>query len=119
MSGYVGQDVIIRFDPRDLGQIHVYSNNSLICRATCYELTGRSVSLKEIRQARNHETKIQKQRLSALLPAADKYVPIERASEQKTTLASPPHEYPKLTIRRCACDVAREPDSISDDHSIS
>jgi putative transposase len=119
LSGYIGEDVIIRFDPRDLAQIHVYSKNLLICRATCYELSGKTISLKEVRQARNHETKIQKQRLNALLAAADKYVPIERATEQNTEPATAsPVEYPKLTIRRFACDVARESDSISDDQPI-
>ena len=119
LSGYIGEDVIIRFDPRDLAQIHVYSKNSLICRATCYELSGKTVSLKEVRQARNHETKIQKQQLNALLAVADKHAPIERATEQShAAVTAAPIEYPKLTIRRFACDIARESDSVPDDQPI-
>ncbi|MBZ0185602.1 MAG: Mu transposase C-terminal domain-containing protein [Candidatus Obscuribacterales bacterium] len=28
LSGYIGEDITIRYDPRDLAQIHVYSNDS-------------------------------------------------------------------------------------------
>lgn len=78
LSGYVGEDVTIRYDPRDLAQIHVYANDLLVCRATCFELSGKTVSLKDVRQARNHEAKVQRQRLSELLATADKYAPVER-----------------------------------------
>jgi putative transposase len=105
LSGYVGEDVTIRFDPRDLSQILVYSNNSLICRASCFELSGKTVSLKEVRQARNHEAKMQRQRLGELLAAADKHAPIQRPVDQTvTTTAVPPAEYPKQKIKRFACD---------------
>jgi putative transposase len=108
LSGYIGEDVTIRYDPRDLSQILVYSNNLLVCRASCFELSGRSVSLKEVRQARNHEAKVQKQRLSGLLAIADKYAPLERAADHlvqvRAPIDAPPAEYPKLKIRRFACD---------------
>lgn len=109
LSGYIGEEVTIRYDPRDLSQIHVYSNDTLVCRANCFELSGRSVSLKEVRQARNHEAKIQKRRLSELLASAENYSPIERAADQaapatQSSVEAPPVEYPKLKIRRFACD---------------
>jgi len=54
LSGYIGEDVTIRYDPRDLGFIHVYSENVLVCRAACFELSRKTVSLKEVQHARNH-----------------------------------------------------------------
>jgi putative transposase len=106
LSGYIGEDVTIRFDPRDLAQIHVYANDSLICRADCFELSGKKVSLKEVRQARNHEAKKQRQRLSELRTAADKHAPVDRRPVQTPEIATgaTPVEYPKLKIRRFACD---------------
>jgi putative transposase len=106
LSGYVGEDVTIRYDPRDLAQIHVYANDSLICRASCFELSGKTVSLKEVRQARNHEAKIQRQQLTELLAVADKHSPVERPSDQTVHVGeeTPTAEYPKLKIRRFACD---------------
>jgi putative transposase len=110
LSGYVGEDVSIRYDPRDLSHIYVYSNDSLVCRASCFELSGKPVSLKEVRQARNHEAKVQRLSLSELLAAAEKYAPVERAapdqSIQKASadVEAAPVVYPKLKIRRFACD---------------
>lgn len=108
LSGYVGEDVTIRYDPRDLGFIHVYSENTLICRAACFELTGKTVSLKEVQQARNHESKLQRQQLKALLAIAEKHAPILKPSQQLEQAfeapASPPVEYPKFKIKRFACD---------------
>jgi putative transposase len=105
LSGYVGEDVTIRFDPRDLSQILVYSSNTLICRASCFELSGQIVTLKEVRQARNHEAKIQKQRLRDLLATAEKHAPMQRTTDHVVPSSTPPPtEYPKLKIKRFACD---------------
>lgn len=106
LSGYIGEEVTIRYDPRDLAQVHVYANDSLICRADCFELTGKKVSLKDVRKARNHEAKVQRERLSELRAVADKYAPIERPSDQapETVIETPVDENPRLKIRRFACD---------------
>jgi putative transposase len=52
LAAYVGESVIIRYDPRDLAEIRVYYANTFLCRAICQELAGQSISLKEIVQAR-------------------------------------------------------------------
>jgi putative transposase len=53
LAAYVGEDVVIRYDPRDMAEIRVYHEGSFLCRAVCQELTGYTVSLKEIVHARN------------------------------------------------------------------
>jgi putative transposase len=53
LAGYVGQDVTIRYDPRDLAEIRVYHENLFVCRAVCQEIAGQTISLKEIIRARN------------------------------------------------------------------
>ena len=53
LAGYVGEDVIIRYDPRDMAEIRVYHNHHFICRAICPELAGQTVTLKDIIRARN------------------------------------------------------------------
>lgn len=107
LTGYVGEDVTIRFDPRDLSQILVYSNNSLICRANCFELSGKTVTLKDVRQARNHEAKMQRQHLRDLLATAEKHVPVKLPAPADLAIPSntaPSTESPKLKIKRFACD---------------
>lgn len=52
LASYVNEDVMIRYDPRDLTEIRVYHDDIFLCRAVCQELAGESVSLKEIIKAR-------------------------------------------------------------------
>ncbi len=52
LAAYVGEDVVIRFDPRDMAELRVYHQGQFLCRAICQELADRSVSLKDIIRAR-------------------------------------------------------------------
>ena len=52
LSAYVGEPVVIRYDPKDLGEIRVFHQNRFLCRAVCQELADRTIGLQEIVQAR-------------------------------------------------------------------
>ena len=52
LAAYVGEDVLIRYDPRDMAEIRVYYQECFLCRAVCQELAGETVSLKDIIRAR-------------------------------------------------------------------
>lgn len=119
LNGYVGEDVTIRFDPRDLSYIHVYKDNVLVCKAQCFELSGRTMSLQEVRKARNLEAKSQRTLLNELLATADKHTPRPHfEAPPAVPPATPTTEYPRLKIRRFACDLDRESKTISDDTAI-
>jgi putative transposase len=53
LAAYVGEDVIIRYDPRDMAELRVYFHNEFVCRAINPELAGETVALKDIIRARN------------------------------------------------------------------
>lgn len=53
LAGFVGEDVIIRYDPRDLAEIRVFHKKKFLCRAISQDLDSGTVRLKEIVQARN------------------------------------------------------------------
>jgi putative transposase len=58
LAAYVGEEVQIRYDPQDLGELRVFFEDRFACRAICPELSGQTVSLKEIvaaRQARKRQ----------------------------------------------------------------
>jgi putative transposase len=57
LAAYVGEEVIIRYDPRDIAEIRVFHENAFLCRAICYELSNQNVSLKDIIRARNRRRK--------------------------------------------------------------
>jgi putative transposase len=91
LAAYVGEDVTIRYDPRDLAVIRVFYKERFLCRAVCHELAGTQVSLKEVIQARREQRKRVRQgikeRLSVLetLYAAkqpEASVPITRPTSQ-------------------------------------
>ncbi len=54
LAAYVGEDVVIRYDPRDMAEIRVYHRNTFLCRAVCQDLAGHTISLQAIVHARNH-----------------------------------------------------------------
>jgi hypothetical protein len=52
LAAYVGEDVTIRFDPRDMGEIRVFYRDRFLCRALSADLAGQTVPLREIVNAR-------------------------------------------------------------------
>jgi putative transposase len=57
LSGYVGELLTVRYDPRDLAEIRLYFRDDFVCPAVCQELAGQIVSLKAIVKARFDERK--------------------------------------------------------------
>jgi putative transposase len=55
LAAYVGEEVILRYDPRDMTEIRVFHDQRFLCRAICPELAGEVVSLREIVRARNQQ----------------------------------------------------------------
>lgn len=53
LAAYVGDSATIRYDPRDMAEIRVFTTAGFLCRAICPELAGTTVSLKDITAARN------------------------------------------------------------------
>lgn len=51
----IGEDVTIRYDPRDADEVWVFYQGAFLCRAVCPELAGEMVSLKDIVSARNRQ----------------------------------------------------------------
>jgi putative transposase len=53
LAAYVGEEVTIRFDPRDMAEIRVFHRDKFLCRAIAADLAGETVPLREIVRARN------------------------------------------------------------------
>ena len=52
LAAYVGESVAIRYDPRDITEIRVFHHNRFLCRAVSADHAHRTISLKDIQQAR-------------------------------------------------------------------
>lgn len=57
LAAYVGEDITIRYDPRDLAVIRVFYQERFLCSAVCGEFAGQHISLKEVIQARTQQRK--------------------------------------------------------------
>lgn len=53
LAAYIGESVIIRYDPLDMAEIRVFHKNKFICKAICHELAGEVIALRDIIKARN------------------------------------------------------------------
>ena len=53
LAAYIGEAVIIRYDPRDVAEIRVFYQDRFLCRAICQELAGATIPLRDLLQARN------------------------------------------------------------------
>ncbi len=52
LSAYVGEQVEVRYDPRDLAEIRIYHHGAFLCRAVAPELAAATISLKDLQAAR-------------------------------------------------------------------
>ena len=48
LAAYVGEEVLLRYDPRDVAEVRVFHEGRFVCRAVCQELAGETVPLREV-----------------------------------------------------------------------
>jgi len=53
LAAYVGEEVLVRYDPRDIAEVRLFHRDRFLCRAICQELAGETVALRDIVRARN------------------------------------------------------------------
>lgn len=92
LAAYIGEDVVIRYDPRDMAEIRVFHDGQFVCRAFCQELTGQELSLREIMRARRARKRDLRQTLKAHALLIKQYVADPVAPE----VSEPVPEQPKL-----------------------
>ncbi len=102
LAGFVGEAVVIKYDPRDLAQIRVYHQEQFLCKAVCQDIAELVVSLKEIQKARS-KVKIglyqEIKKAKALIKELKNQKGIVTKSKQ-----SEPIEYEKHKLKRYESD---------------
>jgi putative transposase len=88
LAGYVKEEVMIRYDPADMAVIRIFHQERFVCRAICQELSGQTVSLKEIEKARSLRRKQVREGLSTRAAMVDRFVEIHHGPtpEPKTVV---------------------------------
>jgi putative transposase len=52
LAAYIGESVMLRYDPRDAAEVRVLYNDRFLCRAICPELAGAVITLRDVLKAR-------------------------------------------------------------------
>ena len=53
LANYVGEKVLIRYNPSDISSIRVYYQEKFLCQPLCVELSQESIGIKELQRIRN------------------------------------------------------------------
>jgi putative transposase len=78
LAAYVGESVIIRYDPRDMAEIRVFHDHRFLCRAICAELAGETIALRDIIRARNRRRRDLRQTLQERSRMVDVLLEVRR-----------------------------------------
>src|SRR5512135_987886 len=106
LAAYVGEEVVLRYDPRDMAEIRVFFNDRFLCRAICQELAGATVALREIINARNRRRRELRQTLQERRRLVDSLLEAKRSAPAKQESSSPAAEPtpPPVKLKRYFCD---------------
>lgn len=89
LAAYVGETVVVRYDPRDVTEIRVFHSGGFLCRALCPDLAGEAVSLKEITAARTARRRELAHYLDERASVVDRLLAVHREPTPDPPLADP------------------------------
>jgi len=87
LAAYVGEAVVIRYDPRDMAEIRIYHDDTFLCRAICQELADRTVSLQEIVRARDRRRRALKKGIKDRTELISTYLQVHQAAPESARLS--------------------------------
>ena len=88
LATYVGEEVTIRFDPRDMGEIRVFYRDRFLCRAISADLAGQTVPLREIVNARKRRREQLRTIVKDRLKTVDTLLEFKRGLQREDVHAS-------------------------------
>jgi putative transposase len=100
LAAYVGEDVVVRYDPRDMAEVRVYHQGRFLCRAICQELADQSVSLKDIIRARTERRRQLRAGLSEREALVEALLAVHRPPPEPAPPAAPVTEPAAPPLKR-------------------
>lgn len=82
LAAYVGESVVLRYDPRDLAEVRLFHQGKFLCRAICPELAGATVPLRDIKRARDQRRRDLRDTLRDRRKAVETLLDLRRGSLQ-------------------------------------
>jgi len=78
LASYVGEPVVMRYDPHDLSEVRVFHRDVFVCRAVSADLASRTVTLKEIVAARRARRGELRQGINERVSVVDRLLAVHR-----------------------------------------
>lgn len=103
LSAYVGERVIVRYDPRDIAEIRLFHEGRFLCRAIDPGLAGQVIPLKDIVSARNRQRREVRQQLKERQAVVDQLLVLRQGwTDVDDTADHPPSPTvpPRVKIKR-------------------
>jgi len=109
LAAYVGEVVLLRYDPRDITEVRVFHEGRFVCRAVCQELAGETVPLREVIRARERRRRELRRTIQDRRKVVDSLLEARRGCVTEGTPGdlpeSPPEpQRPGRTLKRYADD---------------
>jgi putative transposase len=109
LAAYVGEEVLLRYDPRDVAEVRVFHEGRFLCRAVCQELAGETVPLREVIRARERRRRELRRTLEDRRKAVDSLLEARRGGVTGSTAEAVPQvapgpPRPARTLKRYADD---------------
>lgn len=100
LAAYIGEDVTLRYDPRDVAEVRLFHEGKFLCRAVCPELAGETVALRDILQARGRRRRELRSTLRARRETVEALLKMKRGEPLPCTprysMPPPPESQPRL-----------------------
>jgi putative transposase len=90
LAAYVGEEVLLRYDPRDMAELRIFYRDRFLCRAICQELAGQTVALRDIISARNRRRRELRHTLQERRRLVDSLLEAKRGTPAKQEPPAPP-----------------------------
>jgi putative transposase len=94
LAAYVGETVVLRYDPRDMAEIRLFHQERFLCRAICPELAGETLSLRDVLNARNQRRRDLRQVLRERKETVEALLALKRGQSQEPGPEQPASEAP-------------------------
>ena len=106
LAAYVGEQVTVRYDPRDLAEIRLYHHGTFLCRAVAPDLAAATISLKDLQNARARRRRELRSQLTERRSLADQLthpvvepVPADAPLTPRGTVPAPPPSKPRPALK--------------------
>jgi putative transposase len=96
----MGEDVTIRYDPRDMAEIRVFYNDRFLCRAISAEIAGETIALRDIVRVRNSRRRELRSILDSRQKTVDALLQLKKGQSIEQTQVSAPAARTATRIKR-------------------